>query len=99
MPETDQTAWRPDVAPLIRFILGVGSGAIASTFVLVGFRLSAWIAQRIFEQMPVAEGAPSSFLAAVLSWGGAVSAAATFVVVTASELYALLRNIIHGRSG
>ena len=42
--------------------------------------------------MPLNDKTPSLFLEAILSWGGAISAAATFVVVVVSCLSAVFKS-------
>ena len=55
--------------------------ALAGIVVYALFRCAAFGTQYINALMPLNDKTPSLFLEAILSWGGAISAAATFVVV------------------
>ena len=66
---------------------------LAGVTIYVLFRLGAYLTQYITDVLPLDDTAPAKFLESVLSWGAALSAAATFVVITIYQLLVLLRRL------
>lgn len=83
-----------DNNPYLHFMISEGWAGAAGAAVYVSFHVASWFIEWISGAMPLHDKTPAAFLELVLSWGGSISAAATFVIVSAYQLFALLRRVV-----
>jgi len=79
--------------PYLHFIMSEGWAALAASASYGLFHLGAYLAQRISELMPLTDKAPAAFLESTLSWGAAISSSATFITISAYQLFFLIRRL------
>jgi hypothetical protein len=78
--------------PYLHFIMSEAWAALAASASYGLFHLGAFAAQHIADIFPLADRGPASFLEATLAWGAAISCAGTFVIITAYQMFFLIRH-------
>jgi hypothetical protein len=98
-PDTVQSARRPNRVldavenPYAHFIMSEAWAALAGISVYALFHLAAYAIEHISAILTVTDNGPDQFLVGVLSWGGAISASATFFVVSIYQLGVLIKRL------
>ena len=67
--------------PYVHFVISELWAALTAVAVYALFRLGAYAIQFLTDIMPLHDTSPALFLETTLSWGGALSASATFIIV------------------
>lgn len=60
------------------------------------FRVAAYLSQLVTNLVPLSDKGPGIFLESTLSWGGAMSAAATFLIITLYQVAVLIKRLWGG---
>jgi hypothetical protein len=79
--------------PYLHFIFSEAWAALAAIASYGLFRLGAFATQWITELMPLHDPLPALFLENTLSWGAAISSAATFSIVSLYQLIVLVKRL------
>jgi hypothetical protein len=79
--------------PYVHFMISEASAGLTSVVVYLFFRAASYATQFVTQYLPLHDRAPSDFLELVLSWGAALSASATFVIVTVYQLLVLIKRL------
>jgi hypothetical protein len=79
--------------PYIHFMISEAWAGLTSVVVYLLFRLASYVTQVVTIYLPLDDRAPSDFLERILSWGAALSASATFAIVTIYQLAVLIKRL------
>jgi hypothetical protein len=79
--------------PYLHFIMSEMWAALAAISSYALFRFGAFATQWITGLMPLQDPLPALFLESTLSWGAAISASATFAVVSLYQLVVLVKRL------
>ena len=82
-----------EINPYIHFMMSEAWAGLAGIVVYGLFRGGAYLAYKITEALPLHDPEPAKFLEALLSWGAAISAGATFCVISMYQLAILLKRL------
>jgi hypothetical protein len=82
--------------PYAHFIISEAWAAIAGVAVYSFFHLGGYFTEQVSGIFPINDKGPESFLVSILSWGGALSASATFVIVSSYQIVILIRRLREG---
>ena len=80
-----------DAYPTLRYVIGVAKGGAAGLVLYALFLAGELVVEFLSTKLSVASSGPAMFLRLALSWGGALTSAATWAVVSYSELRELVR--------
>jgi hypothetical protein len=79
--------------PLWHFVQSETLGALAGLTIYAVFRACAYCATVLTHWLPLEDPGPAHFLDLVLSWGGALGAAATFAIITIYQIAVLIMRL------
>jgi hypothetical protein len=79
--------------PYVHFMRSEIWAALTGVMVYGLFRFGAYATQQITDLMPLNDKAPALFLETTLSWGAALSAGATFVIISIYQLVVLVKRL------
>jgi hypothetical protein len=79
--------------PYVHFVISELWAALTAVAVYALFRLGAYAIQFLTDIMPLHDTSPALFLETTLSWGGALSASATFMIVSVYQLVVLIKRL------
>ena len=80
--------------PSFTFVIEVAKGSGASALVYLLFRLGESAIVVMNSSLPVYSPGPSDFLSSLLSWGGAITSGALWLIVAFFQLLALQRKLL-----
>ena len=92
-PEAEASADALIANPYIHFMISEGWAGLTSVVVYLLFRAASFATQIVTDYLPLNDRARSDFLDLVLSWGAALSASATFAIVTIYQLLVLIKRL------
>ena len=82
--------------PYLHFIMSEMWTALAAIAVYGLFRFGAYATQHISDALPLTDSGPATFLEATLSWGGALAAGATFIIISLYQIVVLIKRLWEG---
>ena len=79
--------------PYVHFLVSEIWAGVTGLLVYVLFRCLAWSTQLVTTYVPVHDDAPGIFLETVLSWGAAISASGTFIIISIYQFVILIKRL------
>jgi hypothetical protein len=79
--------------PYLHFVVSEMWAALAGIAVYAFFHLGGYATQYIAEIFPLKDKASSLFLEGTLSWAGALTASATFIIVSVYQIIVLVKRL------
>ena len=84
--------------PYIHFMISEIWAGLAGVTVYAIFRFGAFATQYVTDLLPLHSRSPALFLELTLSWGAALSASATFIIISLYQLAVLVKRLWGGLS-